>query len=166
MKYYKIYHQFIRRFITLCILGTSGFGIGAVVYFLTDSPEACIISALAIFLLTLVLFYKWVLTWPCPCCRHRPAYLLFEQVLHPMVHGYRRYYVLCKKCGTKMNTDLVAKQRFFWQWFYELTEEEILDDTKLKDRKVFTKADLFIYIFGTAFVIALFYFFHSYYMCG
>ena len=129
MKYYKIYHQFIRRFIAVSILGMSGFGIGSVVYFLTGSPEASIISALAMVFLALVLWFKWGLTLPCPCCGRHTMNLLGDQVIHPIIHGYQKYYVQCRKCGTKIYTDLAMKRTFFWNWYVKLTEEEIQDES-------------------------------------
>ena len=129
MKYYKIYHQFIRRFIAVSILGMSGFGIGAIVYFLTDSPEAGGISVLAMVFLALVLWFKWGLALPCPCCGRHTMNLLGDQAIHPIIHGYRKYYVQCRKCGTKIYTDLAMKQTFFWNWYVKLTEEEIQDES-------------------------------------
>ena len=129
MKYYKIYHQFMRRFIPLSILGMSSFGIGAIIYFLTDSPEASVISALAIVVLALVLWFKWKITLPCPCCGRRTMFLRRDLAAHPCIHGYGKYIVWCWKCGTKIYTDLAMKRTFFWNWYVKLTEEEIQDES-------------------------------------
>lgn len=129
MKYYRIYHQFIRTFYALGILGISGFGIGEIVYRFTDSPEAGVISALAIVSLALVLWFKWMLTLPCPCCGCKTMFLKGRLTAPPRIHGYRKYFVWCRKCGTKIYTDLAMKQTFFWKWYVKLTEEEIQDES-------------------------------------
>ena len=128
MKYYKIYHQFTRRIFALGILGISGFGIGEIVYRFTDSPEAGVICLIAMVLLALVLWFKWGLALPCPCCGRHTMFVLADRTKYPIIHGYIKYIVWCRKCGTRMHTDLAMKKTFFLRWYVKFTEEEIQDE--------------------------------------
>ena len=128
MKYYKIYRQFTRRIYAFAILGISGFGIGEIVYRFTDSPEAGVICLIAMILLALVLWFKWAWSLPCPCCGRHTMSVLAERTNHPKIHGYQKYYVQCRKCGTKMYTDLAMKKTFFLKWYVKFTEDEIQDE--------------------------------------
>ena len=128
MKYYKIYHQCRKHFYFTCALALVGVGLGSVIYLLTDSPVACLVSIFSMMALGFVLWFKWIWTLPCPHCGCKAMYLQTEGTLHPIIHGYRKYIVQCRKCNARMYTDMALKEAYYGSWHVKLTEEEIEKD--------------------------------------